>query len=215
MSRLTETIFYAGDFNVDLLDPDTPPKDGRSLLDMLEIFGFDCLITKVTWKTKTSETLLDLILTSNEKKTLISDVVDTQISDLSLDFTIVRSTAPRSRSRKICLQSFKNVNQDEFIQDLQMAPPFSMVDVFDEVNNKLNAFEQLYSEILLTVFRWWKKDYGQHFENYPSIRALHEKNFKHIKWSASRNSTLRRECQQIVRPRYATSKACEGIGGYR
>jgi len=84
---------------------------------------------------------------------LISDVVDTQISDLSLDFTIVRSTAPRSRSRKICLQSLKNVNQDKFIQDLQMAPPFSMVDVFDEVNNKLNAFEQLYYEILLTVFR--------------------------------------------------------------
>jgi len=151
MSRLTETIFYAGDFNVDLLDPDTPPKDGRSLLDLLEIFGFDCLITKATRKTKTSETLLDLILTSNEKKT--SDVVDTQIRDLSLDFTIIRSAAPRSRSRKICLQSFKNVNQDEFIQDLQMAPPFSMVDVFDEVNNKLNAFEQLHSEILLTVFR--------------------------------------------------------------
>ena len=50
----------------------------------MEIFGLDCLITKATRKTKTSETLLDLILTSNKKKTLVSDVVDTQISDQEL-----------------------------------------------------------------------------------------------------------------------------------
>ena len=87
------------DFNADLLNPDKPTKDGRNLLDLMEIFGLDCLITKATRKTKTSETLLDLILTSNKKKTLVSDVVDTEISDHSLVFTILRSRAPRSRSR--------------------------------------------------------------------------------------------------------------------
>ena len=120
---------------------------GRSPLDLLEIFGLNCLITKATGKTKTSGTLLDLILTSNKKKTLTSDVVDTLISDHSLVFTILPSTAPGSRSRKICLRSLKNFNRDKFIQDLQMAP-FSIVDVFDEVDDKLYAFEELYSEIL-------------------------------------------------------------------
>ena len=95
VSTLTETVLYAGDFNADLLNPDKPPKDGRNLLDLMEIFGLDCLITKATRKMKTSETLLDLILTSNKKKTLVSDVVDTQISDHSLVFTILRSRAPR------------------------------------------------------------------------------------------------------------------------
>ena len=113
----------------------------------MEIFGLDCLITKATRKTKTSETLLDLILTSNKKKTLVSDVVDTQRSVHLLVFTILRSRAPRSRSRKICVRSFKNFNRDKFIQDLQMAP-FSIFDVFDEVDDKLYAFEQLYHEIL-------------------------------------------------------------------
>ncbi|CAH3040490.1 unnamed protein product [Pocillopora meandrina] len=32
VSTLTETVFYAGDFNADLLNPDKPPKDGRNLL---------------------------------------------------------------------------------------------------------------------------------------------------------------------------------------
>lgn len=138
---------HTRDFNADLLNPDKSPKDGRNLLDLMEIFGLDCLITKATRKTKTSETLLDLILTSNKKKTLVSDVVDTQISDHSLVFTILRSRAPRSRSHKICVRSFKNFNRDKFIQDLQMAP-FSIVEVFDEVDDKLYAFEQLYYEIL-------------------------------------------------------------------
>ena len=56
VSTLTETVFYAGDFNADLLNP-----------DLMEIFGLDCLIKKATRKTKTSDTLLDLILTSNIK----------------------------------------------------------------------------------------------------------------------------------------------------
>ncbi|XP_066020921.1 uncharacterized protein [Pocillopora verrucosa] len=138
---------HTRDFNADLLNPDKPPKDGRYLLDLMEIFGLDCLITKATLKTKTSETLLDLILTSNKKKALVSDAVDKQISDHSLVFTILRSRAPRSRSCKICVRSLKNFNRDKFIQDLQMAP-FSIVDVFDGVDDKLYAFEQLYYEIL-------------------------------------------------------------------
>ena len=124
-----------------------PPKDGTNLLDLMEIFSLDCLITKATRKTKTSEKLLHLILTSNKKKTLVSDVVDTQISDHSLVFAILRSRAPRSRSRKICVRSFKNFNRDKFIQDLKMAP-FSIVDLFVEVDDKVYAFEQLFYEIL-------------------------------------------------------------------
>lgn len=122
VSPLTETVFYAGDFNAELLNPDKRPKDGRNLLDLMKIFGLDCLITKATRKSKTSETLCDLILTSNKKKTLASDVVDTQISNYSLVFTVIRLRAPRSRSRKICVRSFKNFNRDNSVQDLQMAP---------------------------------------------------------------------------------------------
>ena len=48
VSTLTETVFYAGDFNADLLNPDKPPKDGVNLLDLMEIFALDCLITKAT-----------------------------------------------------------------------------------------------------------------------------------------------------------------------
>jgi hypothetical protein len=90
-SVLADTIYYAGDFNVDLLDPDKPPSEGRHLLDLLDIYNLECLINKATRKTKTSETL-------NKRKALISGVVDTQISNHSLVFTALRSSAPKPHS---------------------------------------------------------------------------------------------------------------------
>ena len=39
VSTLTETVFYAGDFTADLLNQYKLPKDGRNLLDLMEIFG--------------------------------------------------------------------------------------------------------------------------------------------------------------------------------
>ncbi len=137
---LADTIYYAGDFNVDLLDPDKPPSEGRHLLDLLDIYNLECLINKATRKTKTSETL-------NKRKALISGVVDTQISNHSLVFTALRSSAPKSHSRKILCRSLKNYNQEKFLQDLHMVP-FQIIDIFDDVDDTLYAFEQLYIEIL-------------------------------------------------------------------
>lgn len=52
---LLSILFYAGDFNADLLDPDKPPKDGRGLLDLLDIFDLNFLITQATRKTITTD----------------------------------------------------------------------------------------------------------------------------------------------------------------
>ena len=146
-STLTNTVFYAGDFNADLLAPDKPPKDGRKLLDLLDIYDLYCLINKATRKTKTSETLLDLILTNNKRTTLTSGVVDTLISDHSLVYTVLRSSAPRLRSRRIFSRSFKTFSKQNFVRDMQMAP-FHVMDLFDDVDDKLYTFEQLYLDIL-------------------------------------------------------------------
>lgn len=50
VSMLTDTIYYAGDFNADLLDPDKPPYEGRNLLDLLDIYNLECLIDEATRK---------------------------------------------------------------------------------------------------------------------------------------------------------------------
>ena len=133
-STLTSTILFAGDFNADVSEPDKPPKNGRTLLDMLDIFNLHCLITEPTRKSRTSQTTLGLILTNNKRNIVASGVVDTYISDHSLIYTILRSLAPRARSRKICFRSLKNFSQENFVRHMQIVP-FHIIDVFDDFSS--------------------------------------------------------------------------------
>ena len=123
-----------GDLNADLLDPDKPPKDRRALIDLLDIFDLHCLINKATQKARTSETLLDVILTNNKKTTLNSDVVDTQISDHSLVYCFLRYRAPILRSRKICFRSLKSYSREKMLNDLDKVPFLDVIEVFDDVD---------------------------------------------------------------------------------
>ena len=41
-SALTSTVFYVGNFNADLLAPDKSPKEGRKLLDLLDVYDLHC-----------------------------------------------------------------------------------------------------------------------------------------------------------------------------
>ena len=88
--------------------------DGRNLNDLLDIYNLANLINSPTRIDKTSETLLDIILTNSKAKVLTSGVIDVQISDHSLVYTILRSSAPRTRSRKIVTRVYKTFNETSF-----------------------------------------------------------------------------------------------------
>ena len=126
LSRLFEVVMTfpndvicVGDFNSNLLDP----KDSGHLKDLLEVYGLKNLIKLRTPIGKTSSTLLDLILTNSTTRIFSLGVVDAHISDHSLIYTILRTTAPRLQSRKIQLRSLKNFEQDLFLSDLHSPFP--------------------------------------------------------------------------------------------
>ena len=73
-------------------------------------------------------------------------VLDAQICDHSLIYAILRLTAPRFRSRKILTRSLKNFDGDTFRHDLQVAP-FHIMDIFDEVDDKVYVFNTLFLDI--------------------------------------------------------------------
>ena len=140
-------VLFLGDFNCDMIHPDKVRKDGRCLMDLLDVYHLKNLITQSTRVTKSSETLIDLILTYNKRRALQTGVVDTQISDHSLVYIIMRVTLPRLTSRKIAFRSFKNLDRDKFVEDLSAAP-FHIMDIFDDPGNMLYVFESLYNDIL-------------------------------------------------------------------
>ena len=73
--------------------------------------------------------------------------MDADISDHSLIYTILKTTAMRLRSRKIQLRSLKNFDQDLFLRDLHNVP-FHVMEVFDDIDDKQYVFESLCLDIL-------------------------------------------------------------------
>ena len=122
-------------------------KDSGHLKDLLEVYGLKSWVKLPTRIGKTSSTLLDLILTNNTRRIFSSGVVNADISDHSLIYTILRTTAPRLRSRKIQLRSVKNFDQDLFLRDFHNVP-FHVMEVFDDIDDKQCVFESLYLDIL-------------------------------------------------------------------
>lgn len=145
-TNITNNVIILGDFNCDLLQPDKSPKDGRTLLDLMDVFHLVNLIKNPTRITSNSETLIDLILTNNKRKILTSGVFDAQISDHLLVYAILRMTTPRFNSRKVSTRSFKNFDKNAFQRDLQNAP-FHIMDIFYEVDDKVYVLDTLYSDV--------------------------------------------------------------------
>ena len=82
ISLIPGNCFMLVDYNSDLLLPDKPPKDGRRLFDLLDIYSTHNLIHEPTRITKTNKSILDLILTNNKnKKVLRSGVIHVNLSD--------------------------------------------------------------------------------------------------------------------------------------
>ena len=105
------------------------------------------MIDSPTRITKTSTSLLDLVKTNNKSKITESGVVHVQISDHSLVYVISRKTVRKMRSRKLYFRSLRHFDRDMFLADLHTVP-FGVMDIFDDVDDKLFVFETLFTEVL-------------------------------------------------------------------
>ena len=96
ITAIPDNCLQVGDFNSDLHNLDKGTQDGRTLLDLLDIYDLYNLIDSPTRITKTSISLLDLVITNNKKKISASGVIHLQISDHSLVYAILRKTARKN-----------------------------------------------------------------------------------------------------------------------
>ena len=82
-----QALIIIGDLNLDRLRPDR--REGKILLDLEEVHDLQCLITKPTRITKTSETLLDVILTTKPNMFKRCCVINPEISDHHLVYGLL------------------------------------------------------------------------------------------------------------------------------
>ena len=132
-----------GDMNINLT---TQPH--HSLLTKFQNMGLSQLINEVT--RPVSNTIIDHIYTNNTHNTLSVSVPNIGLSD-HLPVAIVRkhngSYGSQNTHKTIQYRSYKTFDHESFRQDLQNVP-WHVMDIMDEVDDKLFVWNKLYMDIV-------------------------------------------------------------------
>ena len=87
-----------------------------------------------------------MVIASDTKQVQMATVMENSITDHDLVYVTLRLKKARSKPVYITTRSFKHYSPVDFDSDITLAP-WSTVDVFDAVEDKLYAFDLLFTEI--------------------------------------------------------------------
>ena len=122
-------------------------QDSQALINFCHSYNLSQLIKTPTRVTESSKSILDIILTSDEKQVQKAFVMQSSISDHDLVYVTLRLKKARPKPVFITTRSFKHYNPNVFYNDVCQAP-WSIIDTFCDVEDKLYAFNSLFNEIL-------------------------------------------------------------------
>ena len=142
---LDKPVYITRDLNCNLLN--TECTETKSLTSFCRSFNLLQLIASPTRVTDSPSSIIDVILTSQAKQVNKAGVTDCPISDHDIIFADLRLKASRPKVTYVKTRSFKNYNPDAFQHDMSFAP-WSVMEIFDHIDNKLHAFDLLFNEIL-------------------------------------------------------------------
>ena len=142
-----DDLILMGDLNLNQLEINSKTK----LMDNIcQIYHLQQLIDLPTRITKESSTLIDLIYTSEPSYITTSGVIQLGISD---HFGIVASRASnkakKGRQDHLMIQyhDFKAFDESKFLEDVDSVP-WSLIDIYDEIYDKVDTFYQLINQLL-------------------------------------------------------------------
>ena len=137
-------VIIIGDLNCNL-QGNCP--DGRALFDFCSTLNLTQLVKEPTRVTERSQTLIDIVLTTNENIVSSCEVKSSTISDHSLVCVTLKFKTAKPRCSYITARSYKNYTQTKFIDDLASAP-FHIANIFDDLDDQVHVFNSLFLDVL-------------------------------------------------------------------
>ena len=139
-------IYLLGDFNRDLMQNNIK----QSWLEYMETFGLYQFVTVPTRVTDQSATLIDHVYSNTHSNILMTTVPHIGLSD-HFPIFISRKTngscSLKNTHYTISYRSFKNFDENKFINDLQSAP-WDVIKIFDDVNDIVETWSTLFCDIV-------------------------------------------------------------------
>ena len=137
-------IFVIGDLNCNLLSDDY---ESRACLDFCTTFNLTQSINSPTRITECSQSLIDVIMTTNKEIVTSSGILTSSISDHNLIYLLLDLKVPRAKPSYVSIRSYKSYNPTKFLEDLQFVP-FHMANFFDDVSDQVDVYGILFLDVL-------------------------------------------------------------------
>ena len=148
-------IILLGDFNFNLL---ASHRDTNSKLpswgfrQLLNKFNLKNVIDQPTRITDNSESLIDLIISSDTSKIYHHGACNLGISDHHLIYAVINLKRKQQRPNLKSIYDYKNVDVNALRQDFAAAP-WSICNIFDDLDDATWAWEYLYKDIVKSHLR--------------------------------------------------------------
>ena len=138
-------VFLLGDFNIDLSeDTNTLTKDFNQVLAGHSLSNVIMNYTRIT---ASSQTLIDLAITSNPTKVIKKGTYAMGLSDHDLIFMNIKLRRQTTKPRLIYVRNYKNIDTVKLDQDLETCP-WHIISIFDDVDDSLWCWEYLFKNVL-------------------------------------------------------------------
>ena len=121
--------------------------ESRAFLDFCTTFNLTQLIHSLTRITETSQSLIDVVMTTNKEIVSSSGVLTSSMSDHNLIYLLLDLKVPRAKPSYVSIRSYKNYNPTKFLEDLQH-DPFHMVNFFDDIRDQVDVYGILFLDVL-------------------------------------------------------------------
>ena len=142
-----QSILLIGDLNCDLSRPDKGAKEGKTLMDLMDVYGLTNLIKLPTRVVVESSPLIDVIITNKPRSILTSGVFHLGLSDHNLIYTVMRFQCPKFSPRIVVKSHFKNYDPGLFLADIATVP-FHVAHIFDDPDDVCWTWGKLLSGAL-------------------------------------------------------------------
>ena len=119
----------------------------QELSDFCDQFCLTNVISEPTRVTKSSASLIDVILVSHPERISTKGNLKLGLSDHDLVYLVRRQRLPRPNAKTIEFRSTKNLDKNALVSDLNEIP-WDSAYVFDNVNDTWNHWESLFSQVL-------------------------------------------------------------------
>ena len=130
--QLYDNVILLGDLNLDLTDQ----TKGIPLRDVCDVFDLQNLVKTPTCYMKDSNpSLVDVILTNRPTYYMKTNQCDTGLSDWhNMTYSVLRGNCIPFKRTKMNYRSFKELEQDAFIRDLERIP-FHVPHIFEDIDD--------------------------------------------------------------------------------